>query len=80
MLIGLGVVLGMLGIISIAAICCYACGKHYKRQTDSNRADPNATYETPQRYQRIPWRYPKLPRSESSVRQVKIEYANQSSF
>ena len=34
MLIGLGVGIGVLALIAIAAICCYACGKYRSQRTE----------------------------------------------
>ncbi len=62
MLIGLGVVLGMLGLIAIAAICCFTCGKHWRqriksgrKRTNHNREDePQTIDEHSRRYENFP--------------------------
>ncbi len=79
MLLGLGVGLGMLGILAIAAICCYACGKHRTQQaTQDNKEKDLCTRLS--RYERIsrmlPWRYPRMSAVEHPVRQVNIHTKN----
>ena len=68
MLIGLGVGLGMLGIIVIIAICCYACGKYWRQRDNQNGEDePNTSNRWSQIYQNVPRIMSRYMRSSSRV-------------
>ena len=75
MLIGVAVGLAIFGIIAIAAIFCFACGK-YKRLKTTPKADQNSRQRIRasrlQRMSRIlPWIYPRMAQEEEhSGRQV----------
>ena len=78
MLIGLGIGLGMLGIVAIAAICCYTYGKYWtQRNKQKTQVKQIGTCMRQSSYGRIsrllPWRYPRMLREEHPGREVDQE-------
>ncbi len=82
MLIGLDVGIGILGLIAIAAICCYACGK-YRTQKANEESEEHINPDSnvgrhsnlPRISRLIPHRYPvRTNRDEYLLRQVLNHY------
>ncbi len=89
MLIGIGLCLGVLAVILIAAIICYNLGKQWKQKFITRRKfKPNNSVEMQQSYpkestlanEKIKWKYPTMPREESPVRLERTNHIDENHY